>query len=67
MGNERKITNHLRGLLKRPPIIVDMLSKESKIEIISEIIHEHLKGKHKDRLSKELALLIIEELDEYDK
>lgn len=41
-----------------------MLSNESKIEIISEILHEHLKGKHKDKLSRDLALEIIEALDE---
>lgn len=41
-----------------------MLSKESKIDIIAEIIYDHLKGKHKDRLSKELAEEIIEALDE---
>ncbi len=39
-----------------------MLSNESKIDIISEIIHEHLKGKHKDALSKKLAGDIIEAL-----
>lgn len=41
-----------------------MISKESKIEIICDIIHDHLKGKHKDKLSAELALEIIEALDE---
>jgi hypothetical protein len=40
-----------------------MLSKESQIEIISEIIYEHLKGKHKDRIAKELAEQIIDALD----
>ena len=43
-----------------------MLSKESKIEIISEIIHDHLKGKHKDKLSKELAYQILDSLSEYE-
>lgn len=41
-----------------------MLSKESKIEIISEILHDHLKGKHKGKLSRDLALEIVEALDE---
>jgi hypothetical protein len=41
-----------------------MLSKESKIDIISEILHDHLKGKHKDKLSKDLAEQIIDALDE---
>lgn len=41
-----------------------MLSKESKIDIISDIIYEHLKGKHKDKLSKKLAEEIIDALDE---
>jgi hypothetical protein len=41
-----------------------MLSKESKIEIISEIVHDHIKGKHKDKLSREIAEEIIEALDE---
>lgn len=41
-----------------------MLSQESKIEIISDILHEHLKGKHKDKLSKELALKILDALDD---
>jgi len=41
-----------------------MISNESKIEIISEIIYEHLKGKHKDALSKKLAEDIIEAIDD---
>lgn len=40
-----------------------MLSKESQIEIISEIIYDYIKGKHKDRLSKDLAEQIIDALD----
>jgi aspartate/glutamate racemase len=43
---------------------MDMLSNESKIDIISEIIYDHLKGKHKDKLSQDLAKQIIEALDE---
>lgn len=39
-----------------------MISKESQIEIISEIIHEHIKGKHKDALSKKLAEQIVDAL-----
>lgn len=41
-----------------------MLSHESKVDIIAEIIHDHLKGKHKDKLSIELAEEIIDALDE---
>lgn len=40
-----------------------MLSKESQIEAIVEIIYDHLKGKHKEKLSKELAEQIIDALD----
>lgn len=40
-----------------------MLSHESKVDIISEIIYDHIKGKHKDKLSKEIAEKIIEALD----
>lgn len=43
-----------------------MLSHESKVDIIAEIIHDHLKGKHKDKLSKELAEEILSELDSYE-
>lgn len=39
------------------------MTEDEKIEKISEIIHEHLKGKHKDLLSKNLAVQIIEALD----
>jgi hypothetical protein len=42
-----------------------MLSKQSQIDIIAEIIHDHLKGKHKDKLSIDLATQIVEELSEY--
>lgn len=41
-----------------------MISYDSKVDIIVEIIHEHLKGKHKDSLSKRLAVEIIEALDD---
>lgn len=43
-----------------------MLSKESQIEIISDILHEHLKGKYKDKIAKELAEQILQELEEYN-
>lgn len=43
-----------------------MLSKESKIDIISEIIYDHIKGKHKDKIAKELAEQILKELKEYE-
>lgn len=43
-----------------------MLSYESKINIIAEIIFDYLKGKHKDRLSKELAEKILAELESYE-
>lgn len=43
-----------------------MLSKESKIEIISDILYDHLKGKHKDKIAKDLAEQILKELGEYD-
>lgn len=39
-----------------------MLSNESKIDIISEIIYDHLKGKHKDQLSRKIAGEIVEAL-----
>lgn len=41
-----------------------MLSEQSKVDIISEIIYDHLKGKHKDKLSKDLAKQIVDALDE---
>lgn len=66
-GNLEKDYESSQRPFQKTPYNAYMLSKESKIEIISEIIHEHLKGKHKDKLSRELASLIIEELDEYDK
>lgn len=40
-----------------------MLSHESLVQVISDIIYDHLKGKHKDKLAKELAEEIIYELD----
>jgi hypothetical protein len=43
-----------------------MLSRESKVDIISDIIYDYLKGKHKDRIAKELAEQILKELNEYD-
>lgn len=43
-----------------------MLSHESKVNIIADVIYEHLKGKHKDKLSKELAEQILAELESYE-
>lgn len=43
-----------------------MLSKEAKIDIISDVIYNYLKGKYKDRIAKELAEQILKELNEYD-
>ena len=40
-----------------------MLSDQAKIEIIAEMIYEHLKGKHKDALSLKLANEIIEAIN----
>lgn len=39
-----------------------MLSHSTKIQIISDIIYDHLKGKHKDKLSKDLAEKILKEI-----
>jgi aspartate/glutamate racemase len=41
-----------------------MISNESKIDTISEIIYDHLKGKHKDKLSKDLAKKIIDAIED---
>jgi hypothetical protein len=41
-----------------------MLSKEAKINIISDVIYDYLKGKHKDKIAKDLAEQIIDALDE---
>lgn len=45
-----------------------MLSHESLVQTISDIIYESLKGKHKDKIARQLAEEIIEtlELDEPD-
>ena len=43
-----------------------MLSKEAKINIISDVIYDYLKGKNKDKVAKELAEQILQELGEYD-
>lgn len=40
-----------------------MLSHESLVQIISDIIHDSLKGKHKEKISRELAEKIIDALD----
>jgi len=39
-----------------------MLSHQAKVDIIAEIIYEHLKGKHKDALAIKLAEKIVNEL-----
>lgn len=45
-----------------------MLSHEAKLQIIADIIYDHLKGKHKDKLSMELAEDILREIsDDPDK
>lgn len=41
-----------------------MLSRESKLDSIVDIIHDHLKGKHKDKLAKDLAEEILEAIDD---
>jgi len=37
-----------------PNTIMD-IDKDKAIAIISDIIHDHIKGKHKDKISKDLA------------
>lgn len=45
-----------------------MLSHQAKLQIIADIIYDHLKGKHKDKLSVELAESILREIsDDPDK
>jgi len=41
-----------------------MLSRESKIDSIFEIIHDELKGKHKDRLARQLAEKILDAIED---
>jgi ribosomal protein S7 len=41
-----------------------MLSRESKIDSIIEIIHDQIKGKHKDRLARKLAEELLEAIDD---
>ena len=43
-----------------------MLSHEALVQTISDVIYDHVKGKHKDKISRDLAEQIIEilELDE---
>ena len=41
-----------------------MLSRESKIDSIVDIIHDQLKGKHKDKLAKELAEKILDAIED---
>jgi|LakMenEpi03Aug12_release.lakeMendotaPanAssembly.Ray.scaffolds.fasta_scaffold2842165_2 hypothetical protein len=40
------------------------MTEYEKIQKISEIIYDHLKGKHKDLLSKKLAVQIVEALQD---
>jgi len=40
-----------------------MLSRESMVQTITDIIYESLKGKNKDKIAKDLAEQIIEALD----
>lgn len=40
------------------------MTEDEKIQKISDIIYDHLKGKHKDLLSKKLAVQIIEALND---
>jgi predicted small metal-binding protein len=40
-----------------------MLSRQSQVDTIADIIYDHLKGKHKDKLSTELAEKIIDALN----
>jgi hypothetical protein len=39
-----------------------MLSHEALVQTISDVIYDHVKGKHKDRISKDLAEKIIDAL-----
>jgi hypothetical protein len=41
-----------------------MLSRESKIDSIVEIIHDQLKGKHKDKLARQLAEEILDSIED---
>lgn len=41
-----------------------MLSHQTKVQIIADILHDHLKGKHKDNLSKQLAEEILQEIQD---
>jgi len=41
-----------------------MLSHESKIDSIVDIIHDQLKGKHKDKLAIQLAEKILEAIED---
>lgn len=41
-----------------------MLSHEAKVQAIADIIYDHLKGKHKDKLSMELAEEILQEISD---
>lgn len=43
-----------------------MLSKQAKVDIIADIIYDHIKGKHKDALSIKLAEQIVNELAELE-
>lgn len=41
-----------------------MLSHDAKVQIIADVIYDHLKGKHKDKLSKDLAKKILQEISD---
>lgn len=45
-----------------------MLSHEALVQTISDVIYDHVKGKHKDKITKDLAEKIIDilELDDKD-
>jgi hypothetical protein len=40
-----------------------MLSHESLVQTISDIIYDHIKGKHKDKIATQLAEEIIDALE----
>jgi hypothetical protein len=41
-----------------------MLSHESKLDSIVDIIYDHLKGKHKDKIARQLAEEILEAIED---
>ena len=42
---------------------VIMLSHEALVQTISDIIYDNIKGKHKDKIARDLAEKIIDALD----